>query len=130
MASAIPPRTPCWHCKHMRSIEPRAGISVCNLALKTGGMANQLRAGPGCSQWEREPGIDDDDWDPPGTARIAPYVPEASPAPRPRSRGRDGWWTEPPRPARPAAPPAAPDSFLIARMTRDPFRGYFLQDDD
>lgn len=113
----------------MRSIEPRAGIAVCNLALKAGGMANQLRAGLGCSQWEREPGIDDDDWDPPGTARIAAYVPDPPPAPRARSRGKDGWWTEPPRPAR-AAPPPAPDPFMLAFLTRDPFRGFFLQDDD
>ena len=129
MPSLTIPRTPCWHCKHMHSIEPRAGIAVCSLALEGGGRANQLRAGLGCSRWEREPGIDDDDWDPPGTPVIGRYVPEPPLAPRARSQGRDGWWTEPPRPRR-AVAPAAHDSLIVALLTRDPFRGYFLQDDD
>ena len=113
----------------MRSIEPRAGIAVCGLALKSSGTANQIRAGLGCSQWEREPGIDDDDWDPLGTPVIGRYVPEPAPAPRARSQGRDGWWTEPPRPRR-AVAPAASDRVIAALLTRDPFRGDFLQDDD
>ena len=129
MASATPPRTPCWHCKHMRAVDARSGVVRCGLTRGGGDMGNQLRGSLGCAEWEREPGIDDDDWDPPGSPRIAPYVPEPTPAPRQRSRGRDGWWTEPRRP-RPAPPPPAPDRFLAILATRDPFRGYFLQDDD
>jgi len=68
----------------------------------------------------------DDDWDPAGVPRIAPYVPEP-PAPRSRSRGVDGWWTEPKRPPRPPAPPRQP---AWTSQARDPFDGYFLQDDD
>jgi hypothetical protein len=92
-------------------------------------MANQLRAGLGCSQWERKPGIDHDDWDPPGTSRIAPYVPQPSAAPRTRSRGTDGWWTEPQRAFVPHRTPDS-DPSTLTFATRDPFRGYFLQDDD
>ena len=113
----------------MRSITARSGIAVCGLARGGGDMANQSRASLGCDRWEREPGIDDDDWDPPDTSKIAPYVPDSSPAPRARSRGKDGWWTEPARPQRPTPPPAQ-DPFTLAFLTRDPFRGYFLQDDD
>lgn len=60
----------------------------------------------GCDWWEREPGIDDDDWDPPGSPSISPYVPE--PPPVPCAHGRDGWWTEPRWPRRPVPPPQAP----------------------
>ena len=59
----------------------------------------------GCDAWEREPGIDDDDWDPAGVPRIGPYVPEPLPTSRAGGRGSAGWWTEPPRPRRPAEPP-------------------------
>ena len=75
MATLIPPRTPCWHCKHMRTIQARAGVAVCGIPRGGGDTGVQSRASDGCNQWEREPGIDDDDWDPPGTPRIAPYVP-------------------------------------------------------
>lgn len=127
MASATPPRTPCWHCRHMISVEPRSTIVQCGRpgisspSFTRGG-------GEGCEAWEREPGIDDDDWDPIGVPRIAPYVPEP-PALRARSRGDDGWWTEPKRPPRPPAPPRArPPAWVLP--ARDLFGGIFLQDDD
>jgi len=41
----------------------------------------------GCTQWEREPGIDDDDWDP----VAPPFIP--APAPRWSNLSRDGRWT-------------------------------------
>ena len=72
MASSIPHRTPCWHCRHMISVEPRSAIVQCgrpgasSTCFSRGG-------GNGCDAWEREPGIDDDDWDPPGVPVVAPY---------------------------------------------------------
>ena len=128
MASASPPRTPCWHCKHMVAVDARSSIVQCGLSGRSNGTPHKTRGGEGCDSWEREPGIDDDDWDPPNTPRIAPYVPEPPPAPRGRNRGTDGWWTEPRRPQRPVA--EAPETTFAAFLTRDPFRGYFLQDDD
>ena len=113
----------------MHSLQVRTGVASCSLARGTGGSGVKVRGRDGCNQWEREPGIDDDDWDPPGTPVIGRYVPEPPLAPRARSQGRDGWWTEPPRPRR-AVAPAAHDSLIVALLTRDPFRGYFLQDDD
>ena len=110
----------------MISVEPRSTIVQCG--RHADGPTCFGRGGSrGCDAWEREPGIDDDDWDPAGVPRIAPYVPEPPPVPRSRSRGVDGWWTEPKRPPRPPAPPRRP---AWTPPARDPFDGYFLQDDD
>lgn len=126
MASQTASRTPCWHCKHMISVEPRSTIVQCGRS-KDGGPTSFTRGGgKGCDAWEREPGIDDDDWDPAGVPRLGPYVPEQPPQPRARSRGTDGWWTELPR--RRAAPP--PRVIPILLSTRDPFGGMFNWDDD
>jgi hypothetical protein len=120
MASPTKPRTPCWNCKHMISVEPRSTIVQCGLnpaiprCFSRGGSK-------GCDFWEREPGIDDDDWDPAGLSQIAPYAPEA---PRVRSRGADGWWTKPPRPRRPPPVPVP-----VRMPTGDPFGGIYLGDD-
>ncbi len=32
MASAIPSRTPCWHCRHMVSVDARSTIVQCSLS--------------------------------------------------------------------------------------------------
>jgi len=127
MASATPPRTPCWHCRRMVSVDARSTIVQCG---RSGGIASFSRGGAsGCDAWEREPGIDDDDWDPAGVPRIGPYVPEPPPVPRSRSQGRDGWWTEPPRPRRPVPLPA-PGPVIVALLARDPFGGLFNWQDD
>lgn len=110
----------------MRSVDAPRGLVDCGL-LGSNGTPHRTRAGSGCERWEREPGIDDDDWDPPGTPRIAPWTPEAPPAPRARRAGHDGWWTEPARPRRPA-PTAMPTQIHL--LTTDPFGGLFNWDDD
>ena len=92
-------------------------------------MGNQLRGKDGCGEWEREPGIDDDDWDPPGTPTIGPYRADPPSAPRARSRGTDGWWTESRRSPRPVPPPA-PEPAFRAQVARDPFGGLFNWQDD
>lgn len=123
-----PSRTPCWHCRHMLAVNARSGIVTCGLP-RGGPTMSQSGGSKGCSSWEREPGIDDDDWDPPGAPRIGPYVSTPHHAPRARSRGVDGWWTQPrgqPRPLRQPAPEFAP----IALQVRDPFGGIYVQDDD
>jgi hypothetical protein len=40
----------------------------------------------GCGQWEREPGIDDDDWNPMPPAVVAAPAPAAPPLPGDRRR--------------------------------------------
>ena len=125
MASATAPSQPCWHCKHMISVDARSTIVQCGRA---GPVSSFSRGGKnGRDAWEREPGIDDDDWDPPGTPLIAPYKAEQAPQPRGRSRGADGGWTEPPRPRRPAQPTKV---VPIVVPTRDPFGGLFNWNDD
>lgn len=92
---------------------------------------SQSNGRAGCQSWEREPGIDDDDWDPPGSPRIGRYVLEPPPTPHARRPSVDGWWTEACRPVRATPPPApAPACVLIALQTRDSFDGYFVQEDD
>lgn len=112
----------------MRSVDARPGVVICGLTRGGGNMGNQLHGKAGCDKWEREPGIDDDDWDPPGTPRIADYVPEPTPAPRACRQGRDGWWTEPARPRRP--PAREPVALPIRVAARDPFGGMFNWQDD
>ena len=120
MVSAHPPRTPCWHCRYMVSVEARSTIVQYG---RSGRISSFSRGGrEGCDVWEREPGIDDDDWDPPGVPRIGPYVPEPPHVPRSRSRGIDGWWTEAPRPHRPAIVPKVVPTLA---PERDPFGGMF-----
>ena len=71
----------------MISVEPRTTIVQCGRDRL--GPRIFSRGGNGeCDFWEREPGIDDDDWDPAGLPRIAPYVPEPPPAPRAQPRSR------------------------------------------
>lgn len=102
----------------MFSIDARSTNVLCG---RSGELRSFTRGGSkGCDAWEREPGIDDDDWDPAGIPRIAPYVPEALPLPRSRSSGTDGWWTEPPQPRRPAVTHKVE---LILVPVRDPFGG-------
>ena len=111
----------------MAAVSARSGIVTCGLD-RGGPTMSQSNGSKGCSHWEREPGIDDDDWDPPGSSRLGPYVPEAPTARRARSRGVDGWWTEPLRaPRTPAKKQMSPVYVLPAR---DPFGGIFAQDDD
>ena len=86
------PRTPCWHCRHMESVDPQTSIACCGLP---DGPQALVTARDGCLRFEREPGIDDDDWNP----KPLPFMP--SPAPRQRNVSRDGWWTEPRRPRSP-----------------------------
>jgi hypothetical protein len=76
----------------MVSIDATSTIVQCG---RSGHISSFSRGGSkGCDASEREPGIDDDDWDPAGLPRIAPYVREPPPVPRSRSRGVDRWWTE------------------------------------
>lgn len=112
----------------MRALEPRSGIVTCGRGGGTSGPSSFSRgASGGCESWEREPGIDDDDWDPEGIAVIAPWKPEPPAAPRQRSTGRDGWWTEPRRPRRPA-PVQKVVPILVPQ--RDPFGGMFNWDEE
>jgi hypothetical protein len=114
MASA----TPCRYCRHFRSIDLSSRIATCAPA------GCMLHARDGCSKFEREPGVDDNDWKPP-EGPVEAWKPIAAPAPR--NRGRDGWWTEPRRPRRPAPqPPVVP----ILVRPRDPFGGLFNWNDD
>ena len=110
-------KTPCWYCKHLDSIDERTRIATCKPIGWT------VHSRDGCGEFEREPGVDDDAWEPGGSS-IAPYKPDPSPAPR--QRGVDGWWTEPPRPPRSPAPPPIP----IVLATRDAFGGLFNWNDD
>ena len=114
-------RTPCWHCRYMISVDARTTIAHCGREREP---TWRTSGSQGCDWWEREPGIDDDDWNPVGSPAIAPYKPD--PAPPPRDRGRDGWWTEPKRSPRPPVP-LAPVFVLPAR---DPFGGMFSWNDD
>ena len=110
----------------MISVEPRSTIVQCGRDGREKPRCFSRGGGNGCDAWEREPGIDDDDWDPPGVPRIGAYVPEPPSAPRSRSQGRDGWWTEPRRP-RPPAPAAKVIPILVPQ--RDPFGGMFNWDE-
>ena len=114
-------RTPCWHCRHMTSVDARTGIAHYGRERES---TWRTRGSEGCEWWEREPGIDDDDWNPVGSPAIAPYRPD--PPPPPRDRGRDGWWTEPRRPSRPVAPQAP----AYVPPARDPFGGMFNWQED
>jgi hypothetical protein len=111
----------------MVSIEPRSTIVTCGRISRASPSSFSRGGAGGCEAWEREPGIDDDDWDPAGIPVIAPWKPEPPVAPRQRSTGRDGWWTEPRRPRRPA---------LVQKVVpvlvpqRDPFGGMFNWDED
>lgn len=111
----------------MISVEARSTIVRCGRPSSSPTTTFSRGGANGCDTWEREPGIDDDDWDPHGVPRIGPYVPEPPPAPRARSRGTDGWWTELRRLPRAApVPPVIP--ILVA--ARDPFGGMFDWNDD
>ena len=109
----------------MISVEPRSTVVQCGRAGRDAAICFSRGGGNGCDAWEREPGLDDDDWDPPGIPRIAPYVPEPPPAPRSRSPGVDGWWTEPRKP-RPAPAPRAP---VWIMPSHDLFGGIYSDDD-
>ena len=71
LAPATRPRTPCWH---MESVDPQTSIACCGLP---DGPKCLVTARDGCIRFEREPGIDDDDWNP----RPPPFGPR-----RPRDR--------------------------------------------
>jgi hypothetical protein len=74
----------------MISVEPRSTIVQCGRS-KSGAPSSFTRGdGTGRGDWEREPGIDDDDWDPPGIPRIEKFVPEHPATPRARSRAPTG----------------------------------------
>ena len=111
----------------MVSINARASIASCGRDRQRGPLY-KTSAGAGCDAWEREPGIDDDDWNPPGTPRIGPCVAEPPPSLRSRSQGRDGWWTEPERPRRPSAREST--SAPIRLAVSDPFGSMFNWQDD
>lgn len=81
-------------------------------------LLSKTRGDEGCQHWEREPSIDDDDWNP-KVVELPPPAPAAS------RKGRDGWWTEPPRPRR--APKVIP---VVQLPTRDPFGGMFNWHDE
>jgi hypothetical protein len=89
--------TPCWYCRHFVSLDLSSRIAACAL------VGCMVRSRDGCSRFEREPGVDDDDWAPP-EAMVAAWRPEQ--AQEQRDRGGDGWWMEPPRPRRPRTAPA------------------------
>lgn len=110
--------TPCWYCLHVIAVDPATSIANC--------LKHPYNCHPeqGCMDYERVPGVDDDGWTP-LRSRIAPWKPEPEPAPR--SRGNDGWWTEPPRPRR---PPRVIPVVLISLPQRDAFGGMFNWDDD
>jgi len=110
----------------MIDVEPRTAIVNCGRPTASP-TSTFTRGSTGCQLWEREPGIDDDDWDPPGSPRIGRYKPEPRPAPRARSGGVDGWWSEPPQSRRPAAPVHVTPALV---PTRDPFGGLFNWNDD
>jgi hypothetical protein len=111
----------------MISVESRSTIVQCGRDGAGQTICFSRGGRQGCDAWEREPGIDDDDWDAVGIPRINPNArPEQPLAQRARSRGTDGWWTEPPRPRRPPAPQPIP----IQVVTRDPFGGIFDWDED
>ena len=108
----------------MISVEAARGLVVCALP-GSNGTPHRTGASSGCERWEREPGIDDDDWNPVDDSRIAPYVPP--PLPAARSRGNHGWWTEPPRPRRtPKIIPVVP----VHVPPRDPFGGMYNWDEE
>ncbi len=110
----------------MLAVEARSSIVTCGLDRGSPTMTKS-GGGGGCDSWEREPGIDDDDWDPPGSPQIGRYEPEQPPVARARSNGADGWWTEPP----PARRPARPAQVMPALVPpRDPFGGLFNWHDD
>jgi len=111
------PRTPCWHCRHMISVEAVSSVVRCGVGEHPRCM---VLGREGCAQWEREPGIDDDDWNP-----VPPPFTHPPPQ-RARNVSRDGWWTEPPRQRR-AESPALP---VYALPARDPFGGLFNWQDD
>jgi hypothetical protein len=102
----------------METVDPQTHISRCGLP---DGPKCLVTARNGCMRFEREPGIDDDDWD--------PTPPLFVPAPEPRARNvsRDGWWTEPRRPRR-LAPMQKVIPILVS--ARAPFGGMFDWDDD
>ena len=102
----------------MESVDPQTSIACCGLP---DGPRCLVTARDGCLRFEREPGIDDDDWDP----KSPPFVP--APAARTRNASRDGWWTEPRRPRRLAPPPKV---IPIRVPTRDPFGGMFNWNED
>ncbi len=102
----------------MESVDPQTSIARCGLP---DGPKCLVTARHGCVRFEREPGIDEDDWDP----KPPPFVP--APTPRPRNVSRDGWWTEPPRPRRPA-PAHRVVQILVPQ--RDPFGGLFNCNED
>ncbi len=105
----------------MLSIDINSGISRCGCP---GLDPCIVKARQGCGSWEREPGIDDDDWEPVCLTN-RPEVP--MPAPAPRTRGRDGWWTEPRRPKRATPPPPASSQPSPAQM-RAAFGDFFDYD--
>ncbi len=113
----MPSTTPCWYCQHLTSIDARSRIATCEPVGWT------VHSGGECSRYEREPGVDDDGWEL-GRSTIARYVPESPAAPP--NRGRDAWWTEPPRPRR-IAPPSQVVPILVP--VRDPFGGLFNWND-
>ncbi len=102
----------------MASVDPQTQIAQCG---KSGRPNCMVTARDGCVEWEREPGIDDDDWNP------VPPPFQPAPALRARNVSRDGWWTEPARP-RGAAPASKVIPTLVPR--RDPFGGLFNWQDD
>ena len=112
--------TPCWWCQHFNSIDPRSEVVSCAL------LGSSTKARQGCGSYERVPGVDDDEWSPVRIS-IAPYQPDAPSAPRARSHGSDGWWTEPARSRRPA-PVIAVVPVLVP--ARDPFGALFNWQDD
>jgi hypothetical protein len=102
----------------MESVDPQTSIACCGLP---NGPKALVTARDGCLRFEREPGIDDDDWNPEPPL----FVPAS--ATRSPSVSRDGWWTEPRRPRR---PPPVQKVVPILVPQRDPFGGLFNWDDD
>ncbi len=47
----------------MISVEPRSTMVQCGRDGSHATMSFSCGGGNGCDAWEREPGIDDDDWD-------------------------------------------------------------------
>ena len=110
----------CWYCEHFKSIDPRSSTVACSRK------GWSKKAKDGCEAYERVPGVDDEEGSP-LMPRIAPTVSAPSPPARARSRGIDGWWTEPVRPGRAAAPQRVVPILVPAR---DPFGALFSRQDD
>jgi hypothetical protein len=100
----------------MESVDAQTHIARCG---RDDGPKCKVTARDGCLQWEREPGVDDDDWD--------PMPPLFVRHPAKRNASRDGWWTEPRRPRR-IEPMQKVIPILVPQ--RDPFGGLFNWDED